>query len=433
MRRRLTGRIRLAGNWAFLLWTIRISLVIAAWVAGIGSPLVAAEPFSLKDGDRVVWVGNTFAERDQTYGYTETLLTSRYPDRGFTFRNLGWSGDTVYGIARARFGPPAEGFQHLLTNVEALQPTVILVSYGANESYAGESGLPAFQQQLESLLAALGKSQPRLVFLSPLKLETLPRPLPDPTAQNERLRLYANLLRQVAEQRQAPFVDLFTSLGESRSSPHLLPLTDNGVHLTAYGYSLAAEVISAGLGRPAAEWRVKVDSAAQRISAEGTTATELVVAADELKFRLADARLPAPLAPPPFVPAARKNAAGEGEGLPRILQIDGLAPGRYTLQIDEKAVTQATAAEWQAGVRLTAGPEFAQVEALRSAINAKNQLFFHRWRPQNETYLFGFRKHEQGNNAKEIPEFDPLVTAAEARIATLRAPAPHEYSLKPGP
>ncbi len=62
-------------------------------------------------------------------------------------------------------------------------------------------------------------------------------------------------------------------------------------------------------------------------------------------------------------------------------------------------------------------------------INAKNELYFHRWRPQNETYLFGFRKHEQGNNAREIPLFDPLVAAKEAEIARLRVPAEHRYEM----
>ena len=66
---------------------------------------------------------------------------------------------------------------------------------------------------------------------------------------------------------------------------------------------------------------------------------------------------------------------------------------------------------------LKAGPEFDQVEALRAAINRKNELFFYRWRPQNNTYLFGFRKHEQGNNAVEIPQFDPLVAEQEQIIA----------------
>ena len=45
--------------------------------------------------------------------------------------------------------------------------------------------------------------------------------------------------------------------------------------------------------------------------------------------------------------------------------------------------------------------------ALRAAVVRKNELFFHRFRPENSTYLFGFRKHEQGQNAKEIPDVRP--------------------------
>lgn len=56
-------------------------------------------------------------------------------------------------------------------------------------------------------------------------------------------------------------------------------------------------------------------------------------------------------------------------------------------------------------------------EALRALVVEKNRLFFHRWRPANETYLFGFRKHEQGRNAAEMPMFDPLIAKAEKDIA----------------
>ena len=61
---------------------------------------------------------------------------------------------------------------------------------------------------------------------------------------------------------------------------------------------------------------------------------------------------------------------------------------------------------------------------LRAKIVAKDELFFHRWRPQNETYLFGFRKHEQGKNAKDIVAFDPLITDAEKAIADRLAVIP---------
>ena len=48
----------------------------------------------------------------------------------------------------------------------------------------------------------------------------------------------------------------------------------------------------------------------------------------------------------------------------------------------------------------------------------ENELFFHRHRPQNVTYLFLFRKHEQGNNAVDIPKFDPLVADLEKQIGS---------------
>ncbi len=54
--------------------------------------------------------------------------------------------------------------------------------------------------------------------------------------------------------------------------------------------------------------------------------------------------------------------------------------------------------------------------ALRERIAAKNQLFFHQYRPQNETYLLLFRKHEQGNNAVEIEQFRPLIEQADREI-----------------
>ena len=57
-------------------------------------------------------------------------------------------------------------------------------------------------------------------------------------------------------------------------------------------------------------------------------------------------------------------------------------------------------------------------------------MFFHRYRPQNETYLFLFRKHEQGNNAVEIPKFDPIVESLEGEIDVLKKPTIVEYALE---
>ncbi len=112
-----------------------------------------------------------------------------------------------------------------------------------------------------------------------------------------------------------------------------------------------------------------------------------------------------------------------------------LKPGRYTLQIDGGPVQTADSQTWLrpnlSFDQILKGPSFDQAENLRQVIVEKNRLFFNRWRPQNETYLFGFRKYEQGQNAREIPEFDPLIEKLEKEIARLRKPVPHTYQLVP--
>ncbi|WP_395753938.1 GDSL-type esterase/lipase family protein [Prosthecobacter sp.] len=74
------------------------------------------------------------------------------------------------------------------------------------------------------------------------------------------------------------------------------------------------------------------------------------------------------------------------------------------------------------GLKLPEAPTPA-LENLRRAVIAKDTLFFNRWRPHNETYLFGFRKHEQGQNAKEIPMFDPLIAQGDEAIQKLKEEA----------
>lgn len=83
-------------------------------------------------------------------------------------------------------------------------------------------------------------------------------------------------------------------------------------------------------------------------------------------------------------------------------------------------------------IEATTGYDIKQVfanplaESLRKRILVKNQWFFHRSRPANMAYVFGFRKKEQGQNAVEIPQFDPLIAQEESRIRQLSKLEPSE-------
>ena len=273
----------------------------------------------LRDGERVALVGGTFIERMQIHGYLETLLTAAQPERDVVFRNLGWSGDNVWGHSRAVFGAPDKGFERLLRDVKLAAPTLILVHYGENEAHAGEEGLEQFRSGMNRLLDELGKATgARLVLLVPRRHENLGEPLPSQDVYNTKLDLYIAALYEIGKNRKLPLVDLNAVWPVDERKP----ITSNGVHLTAEGYQKIAN----------------------RLSRE-------------------------------FL----------GDVIPP-----------YDI-FDTK-----------------------RGQELRQAIIAKNELFFHRHRPQNETYLFLFRKHEQGNNAVEVPQFDPLIESKEQEIARLR-------------
>src|SRR5579859_676951 len=101
-----------------------------------------AQRFTLAEGDRVVFLGNGFIEQERLHAYLETRLTSHHPDAQIRFRNLGWGGDTVRGIARTAGYQNPEGFARLLKEVQDLKPNVIVLGYGMNESFDGPQGLP---------------------------------------------------------------------------------------------------------------------------------------------------------------------------------------------------------------------------------------------------------------------------------------------------
>lgn len=315
---------------------------VALVLCTLSTPTVRAEPtqpFELRDGDRVIFVGDTLIEREQYFGFIELALTTRFPDRNVTFRNIGWSADTPAGESRcglsllqAGHEPPEEGWRQLKEQLHQLRPTVVIIGYGMASSFAGKQGLPRFVAQMNRLLETIQESETehniRFLLLSPIP--HLPSAaLPDTTDHNKQLALVADAIRDIAAQRGAPFISLYHSLNVRNDRANL---TDNGIHLNAAGYRVAAEIIENGLGWPSGSWR-----------------------------------------------------------------------------------------------------ESPQSDRLRRIILKKNAWFFHRSRPANMAYIFGFRKAEQGRNAVEIPQFDLLIEAEEKIIAKLRSLQPVEIPPEPPP
>ncbi len=206
-----------------------------------------AEPFSFsKDkNERIVLLGNTFAERTQYFGYFETLLQANLPDRKLTLRNMGWSGDEV------ALQPRPLNFGELEDHLSEQIPDVILLCFGFNESFAGESGLAKFGEDYQLFIDRLlakqfnGKSAPRLILVSPIAQEALPAPFPNPDKNNANLKIYTDKIEAIADANNLAFIDLFTPTSQRAKGDQL---TANGVHLNESGQRAVAEMMTAALG-----------------------------------------------------------------------------------------------------------------------------------------------------------------------------------------
>ncbi|MEL7496483.1 MAG: PVC-type heme-binding CxxCH protein [Planctomycetota bacterium] len=196
---------------------------------------LAQQPFELKNGDHICYIGNTTADRMQHHGWLETYLHALHPQHQLTFRNLGFSGDELVARPRsANFGSPDQW----LTKCEA---DVVFCFFGYNEALRGSAGLASFEQDLAELIQKMrkqkynGESAPRLVFFSPIAHENLNDPnLPDGSANNRNLKMYSDAMEKVCRENDTPFVDLF-SVTQTLYKDASSPLTMNGIHLLDRG------------------------------------------------------------------------------------------------------------------------------------------------------------------------------------------------------
>ncbi len=232
-------------------WLLAPVVAIVA-LAGAAAAAVAAEAkLELKKGDHVAILGNTLADRMQHDGWLEAHLQARLPQHELVIRNLGFSGDELdHRIRSADFGRPEEWLKRTKADV-------VFAFFGYNESFAGEAGLDKFREDLGKLITDAagknfgGRGEARLVLFSPIAHENLKdRNLPDGSANNKNLKLYADAMAAVAKDKGVAFVDLFTPTQAAYEKAEK-PLTINGVHLNDAGNAVLAGIIAdALLGQP---------------------------------------------------------------------------------------------------------------------------------------------------------------------------------------
>jgi lysophospholipase L1-like esterase len=380
-------------------------------------------PFQFEDGDRIVLVGATFFERAQLFEHLEATLAGTLGSKHVTFRNLGWSADTASADSRGIFDKPEVGYLRMVEHIRAEEPTVALICYGQNEALAEDTTPEQFAAQLGKLIDELDASGITCVVVSPHELLNAKQPLPSPSRFNNRIRIYSEAAQSVAQSRGLIFVDVFANFADRirEMSQHLTTdhssgdsesdakLAENGMHFTDLGYAAASLVFrEALLGMSTESPQVTVNVTRKSLDARHATTRNVQWNPDGKTLVRFEVREDV-LAPLPLIVRADKLTTGS-ENVN--LSIDD---GDQKSQLEGQKLEAPDSRQFVVGTN-------PQYEALRQLLLRKNELYFHRWRPQNITYLFGFRKHEQGNNAADIARFDPFIQDLEQQIHATQEP-----------
>ncbi|KPM48287.1 PVC-type heme-binding CxxCH protein [Jiulongibacter sediminis] len=214
----------------------------------------------LEQGSHITLIGNNLCSRMINFGYFETEMHMRYPEKDLYIRNMCDGGDTPgfrphSGRVSPWAFPGAEKFQtdlaqnsgsqgHFETPDEWLskhKTDILIACFGFSESYAGEAGLENFKNELQAFIDHTNSMvyndsiAPQLALVSPIAFQDLSDEfdLPDGVEENKNLQLYAKAIEEVAKQNDVLYVNAFSTSKDWFSSEKL---TIDGLQLNDEGY-----------------------------------------------------------------------------------------------------------------------------------------------------------------------------------------------------
>ena len=281
------------GRWAQRL----LALTLVAPMLGVGAQ-ATRQDFALKDGDTVVFFGDSNTEWGNYPRDIENYTLLRFPDRRIRFINAGLDGDMA-----------SKAYFRLDRDVFAAGATVVFVLFGVNDiswgNYAGPQFQKTFLDYTAKIVDACRKRHVRVYVLSyPITAAPAGEKVHDPylrflselsaTDQSPLQKLSDEAMR-LAREHGAQTIDVEREMRRVRAS---LPADtrlhlDDGVHLNELGSELLAFAILKGLHAPSMVSSVTIDAKQVKVaSTDSAAVTALRRVGDTLRFTRRDRGLP---------------------------------------------------------------------------------------------------------------------------------------------
>lgn len=305
----------------------------------------AAKGLGLKNGDRIIFIGDSITHQCLYTQFAENFFYTRYPNLRLHFRNAGVSGDRAQDVLN-RFEE----------DIASFRPTVATLLLGMNDGSYKDFDKPTFDTYaggMSGLLDRLEALKCRVIIMSPTMFdhqawEIRIKEKPDyakgrvPSNYNAVLAYYGKWLQETAQQRGHLFVDLFGPLNahtvEQRRTNPGFTLIEDAIHPGNDGqfimaYSLLKQtgetgsILGAGVRVVNGQWKAINPGVVTEVKGNPGRSLSCVIKPRSLPWT--------PYADAPL--GARLTKAGHTASQESLI-VSGLINGRYDLQINGRPV-----------------------------------------------------------------------------------------------
>jgi len=395
----------------------------------------AFEPF--KDGDTVVFFGDSITCGGTYHELIGNYYRTRFPDRKIRFVNSGVNGDNLTGAQK-----------RIERDVVFYKPTWVLVHFGMNDIGRGFFSEPQSPQQVAgakkcradfeaNLPAAMDKLAAavpgvKLIGATPTVYDDTAVITNNPAANaknwkgcNAGLKGLGDFVKATADKRCVPCVDWHKPLNDDLNrhraageASYMLTSSDR-VHPTAKGHAIMAWAFLTTQGVPSVVSDIILDAKSGKVvKSENAKVTDVKREKDGLTCTVHEKALPWPM------PKSALEIADDFKAQERFnretFAVKGLKKGTYVLTIDGTEVLLATSEAFAKGVELGANEKTPQYQQAAKMVKAAEPLGV------QERKVRAYAWREQNNT----PEVRNPLLAAQAKLYDLVQPVAQVYALR---
>lgn len=390
--------------------------------------------FALKNGDRVVFYGDSITDNGFYTKYVEAFVRLRFPDLDVRFFNAGVGGDRVSG---GWMGPVDE---RLTRDLFSRKPTVITVMLGMNDG-GYQPSKPEIENPYKTgyqhIIERFKKEAPhaRVFLIKPSPFDDVTRAPGWEGGYNGVMKSYSDFLEGLAKANGYASVDFngpvvqMLEKAKAENAEQSAKIIGDRVHPGGAGHLVMAQQLLMSWGATPPVSNVVIDANSGKATVLMARVADLK-AMEAITWTQTDMALPFPLdRKEPNIALVLKSGDFDDKLNRQMLTVKNLKPGTWALKIDGQAIGSFSAEQLAGGVNLAQfeTPMLAQARTVWSAVVQRADLMYQGWR-QIE---FNLRWADGAKRTAAIAALNDLSDDLITRTKAAAKPVARKFELTP--